>query len=107
MRRHEGCRYGERRYEGARLRGVDLDDTGEIERPADLGGTDLRKTEGPDEKYPWLRAQKRLPRFGVPLVVLKVRIRALKRFVPLHSPIRGPRKFGPTFGQCVVELPWN
>jgi hypothetical protein len=34
---------------GACIRGVDLDDSGEIKRPADLRGADLRKTEGLDE----------------------------------------------------------
>jgi hypothetical protein len=35
---------------GACLRGVDLDDSGETNRPADLRGTNLRKTEGLDEE---------------------------------------------------------
>jgi Pentapeptide repeats (8 copies) len=35
---------------GACLRGVDLDDSGETNRPADLRGADLRETEGLDEE---------------------------------------------------------
>ena len=35
---------------GAYLRGVDLDDSGETNRPADLRGADLRETEGLDEE---------------------------------------------------------
>jgi hypothetical protein len=35
---------------GACLWGVDLDDSGETKRPADLRGADLRKTEGLDEE---------------------------------------------------------
>jgi Pentapeptide repeats (8 copies) len=35
---------------GACLRGVDLDDSGETNRPADLRGANLRKTEGLDEE---------------------------------------------------------